>query len=266
VIDDGVGDHAHPVARGLDAPAEVDVLPEEKHAGVEAAHLVPHVPADQHAGAADREHIPVPVVLPLVHLARLDPGDPAAGAVDADPGFEQDVPVRPVHDLGAEHRGGRPLVRGGEQLLQRVWFGLAVVVEQPHPLGPLARRPGRRGQVGGGGPVPQGLVDGGRVAGAAVHAEHGAAAEGLGEHGPAAVPAAGVDADHPLDGPGLVHQGFGGARNPRGSIVSDDDRGDDVLRLRVIRRHGSARCSGVHLPDTRADWSAWFPAGTWGTR
>ena len=110
MVDDRVGDHAHPVARGLDAPAEVNVLPVEQHAGIEAAHLVPHVAADQHPGAADGEHIPVAVVLPLVDLARLDPGDPASGAVDADPGLEQDIPVGPVHDLGAEHRHGRHLV------------------------------------------------------------------------------------------------------------------------------------------------------------
>ena len=252
VVDDRVGDHAYPVARGLDTPAEVDVLPVEQHAGIEAAHLVPYVAADQHTGAADGEHIPVAVVLPLIHLARLDPGDPAAGAVDADPRLEQDVPVGPVHDLGAEHRRGRHLLGAEEQLLQRVRFGLAVVVEQPYPLRPLARRSRRRRQVGGGGPVPQSLVDGGRVAGAAIHAEHGAAAQRLGEHGPAAVPAAGIDANHPLDGPGLVHQCFGDTRNPRGSIVSDDDRGDDVLGLRVIRRHGSAsllKCSPARHPS-----------------
>ena len=249
VVDDRVGDHAHPVARGLDAPAEVDVLPVEQHAGIEAAHLVPHVAADQHPGAAHGEHIPVAVVLPLVDLARLDPGDPAPGAVDADPGLEQDVPVGPVHDLGAEHRHGRHLVGAEEQLLQRVRFRLAVVVEQPHPLRPLGRGSRRRRQMGGGGPVPQRLVDRGRVAGAAVHAEHGGTAQRLGQHGPAAVPAAGVDANHALHGPGLVHQGLGHTRNPRGAIVGDDDRGDDVLVLRVSWRQESARCS------------KWSPAG-----
>src|SRR6185312_11310404 len=85
VVDHRVGDHAHPVARGLDAPAEVDVLPVEPHPRIEAAHLAPHIAADQHPGAADGEHIPVAVVLPLVDLARLDPGDPAPGTVDANP-------------------------------------------------------------------------------------------------------------------------------------------------------------------------------------
>src|SRR5215470_1276887 len=90
---------------------------------------------------------------------------------------------------------------------------------------------------------------GGTVARVAIHAEHGGAAQRPGEHRPAAVPAAGIDADHTLHGPGLVHQGFGGARNPRGPIMGDDDRGDDVLGLQVIRRHGSTCCS------------KWSPAG-----
>ena len=79
MVDDRVGDDADPVARGLDPPAEVDVLPVEPHAGIEAADLVPHVAADQHPGAAHGERVPVAVVLALVDLARLDPGDPAAG-------------------------------------------------------------------------------------------------------------------------------------------------------------------------------------------
>ncbi len=105
------------VACGPDTPAEVDVLPVEQHAGVETADLVPHVAADQHPGAADGKHIAVAVVLPLVDLARLDPGDPAAGAVSADPGFEQDIPVGPVHDLGAEHRRGGHLLGTKQQPL-----------------------------------------------------------------------------------------------------------------------------------------------------
>ncbi len=53
VVGHRVGDDPDPVAGGVHSPAEVDVLPEEDHAGVEAADLIPHVAADQHPGAAD---------------------------------------------------------------------------------------------------------------------------------------------------------------------------------------------------------------------
>src|SRR6185437_5653162 len=101
-------------------PAEVNVVAEQAHAGVEAADQVPDVPPDQHAGAAHGQRVPVAVVLALVDLTRLDPGDPAADRVDGQPGLEDDVPVRPVHDLGPEHRRLGRLGRPAQQLLQRV--------------------------------------------------------------------------------------------------------------------------------------------------
>ena len=54
-------------------------------AGVKAADLVPDIAADQHPRAAHGERVAVPVVLALVDLPRLDPGDPAARGVDGDP-------------------------------------------------------------------------------------------------------------------------------------------------------------------------------------
>ena len=140
VVDDGVGDHPHPVPGRVGPPAEVHVVAQQRHGRVEAADLVPYVPADQHPGAADRHHVAVPVMLALVHLAGLHAGDPAAGPVDGDPGLEQHPAVGPVHDLRAEHRGRARLSRAAQQLLQGVRGGLAVVVQQPDPLGPVARR------------------------------------------------------------------------------------------------------------------------------
>ena len=166
------------------------------------------------------------------------------------PGLEQHPPVGPVHHLGPEDRRRARLGRTAQQLLQGVRGGLAVVVQQPDPLGPLARRqPGRPGDVGVGRPVPQRVRDGRAVAGPAVHAEHHRAAQQLGEHRPAAVPAAGVHGHDPLHRPGLAEQRLGDTRQPRGAVVSDDHRGNDVLALRVSCRHESA-C-----------WSEWSPAG-----
>ena len=250
VVHHGVGDHPHPVPGRVHPPAEVDVVAQQRHGRVEAADLVPDVPPDQHAGAADRHHVAVPVVLALVHLAGLHAGDPPPGRVDGDPGLEQHPAVGPVHHLRPEHRRRARLGRAAQQLLQGVRGGLGVVVQQPDPLGPVARRqPGRAGDVGVGGPVTQRVRDGRAVAGPAVHAEHHRASQQLSQHGPAAVPAAGIHGDDPLHRPGLAQQRFGDTRQPRGAIVGDDHRGDDVLALRVSCRHESV-C-----------WSEWSPAG-----
>ena len=231
-------------------PAEVDVVAQQRHGRVETADLIPDIPADQHPGGAHRHDVTVPVMLALVHLAGFDAGDPAPGPVDGDPGLEQHPAVRPVHHLRPEHRRRARLSRAAQQLLQGVRSGLAVVVQQPDPLGPLTRgQPGRAGDVGVGRPVPERVRDGRAVSGLAVHPEHDRAAQQLGEHGPAAVPAAGIHGDNPLHRPGLAEQRLRDMRQPRGAIVSDDDRGDDVLALRVSCRHESAW------------WSEWAPAG-----
>ena len=143
VVDHGFGDHPHLVAGRLNPPAEVGVLTEQPHARVEPADLLPHVAASQHPGAAHGEDIAVPVVLALIGLARLNAGDPAAGPVDGQARLEQHLAVGPVADLRPEHRGGGRLRRPGQQAFERVRGRLAVVVQQPHPLGPLLPRPAR---------------------------------------------------------------------------------------------------------------------------
>ena len=234
VVDDRVGDDPHPVPGRVHPPAEVHVVPEQRHGLVEATELIPHVPADQQAGAVHRQHVTVAVVLALVHLARLDVGDPAARGVDGHAGLEQHPAVRPVHHLGPEHGRATRLGRAAQQLLQRVGLRLAVVVQQPDPLGALAgRQAGRAGHVGVGRPVPQRLRHRRAVPGPPVHAEHDRAAEQFGEHGAAAIPAPGVHRDYPLYRPGLAEQRLGDARQPRGTIMGDDHRGNDVLAVRV---------------------------------
>ncbi len=249
VEDDGVGDHPYPVPGRVHPPAEVDVVAQQRHDRVEPADLVPDIPADEHPGGAHRHDVTVPVMLALVHLAGFDAGDPAPGPVDGDPRLEQHPAVGPVHHLRSEHRRRARFSRAAQQLLQGVRRGLAVVMQQPDPLGPLTgSQPSRPGDVGVGRPVPERVRDGRAVAGLAVHPEHHRAAQQLGEHGAAAVPAAGVHGDDPLHRPGLAEQRLRDMRQPRGAVVSDDHRGYDVLALRVSCRHESA-C-----------WSEWAPA------
>ena len=245
VVGHGAGDDPDPVARRVHPPAEVDVLAEQRHRGVEAADLVPDIPADQHPGAADGQRVLVTVVLALVHLAGLDAGDPAADRVDGYPGLQDHLPVGPVHDLRAEHGGRLDLGRAAEQLLQRVRGRLAVVVQQPDPLGPLrVRDPGRAGHRHVRRTVLQCAGYRCRVAGAALHAEHDRLAELAGQHGAAPVLAAGVDRDNPLNRAGLAEQGTDDMRQPGGAIVRDDYRCDDMLRVRIVRRQGSVCSSG----------------------
>ena len=250
VVDHGVGDHPDPVAGRMHPPAEVDILTEQRHAGVKAADVIPDIAADQHARAADRERVAVPVVLALVHLARLDPGDAPARGVDGDAGLEHHLPVGPVLDLGAEHRSGPRLGGAPEQLLQRVGRWLAVIVQQPHPFHPLpARHAGRARNV--------------------ARSPHGAAGPGRrpwrsrccapcrtrppGRAGLTAPIRCGPGCrclPPPPAATGLVcsSSAVDDAWQPRGAVVRDDHRRDDVLRVRIVRRQvGSACCSEGHL-------------------
>ncbi len=236
VVHDGVGDHPDPVARRVHPPAEVGIFPEERHAGVEAADRVPDVAADQHARAAHGQAVAISVVLALVHLARLDAGDPAAYGVDGNPGLEDHPPVGPVLDLGTEHRGRPGLSCPAEQLLQGVRRGLGVVVQQPHPLHSLsARQAGRAGNVPVRRAVLQRAGDRRAVARAPVHAEHDRLAEQAREHRAAAIPAAGINGDHALHRPGLLQQRLDDLRQPCGTVMRDDHRRDDVLRVSIVR-------------------------------
>ena len=207
VVDDGIGDQPDPVTRRVYPPAEVDVLAEQPHVGVEAAHRVPDVSADQHARAADREAVAVSVVLALVYFARLDAGDPASGRVDGHPRLEDDLVVSPVPDLGTEHSGRPGFDGSAEQLLQGVVRWLGVVVQQPHPLDvPGCLRSCGARDIYVGRTVLQCACDGGAVARGPVHAKHDRLAEQTREDRTAAVPAAGVDRDYALYRPALLEQ------------------------------------------------------------
>jgi hypothetical protein len=134
VVDDRVRHHSHIVTGRVCPPAEVDVVAEQRQQRVEPAQLVPHVPADEHAGRADREHPAVAVVLALVDLARLDAGQPAPGPVHREPGLAQHPPVVEIPELRAEDGDRLAAVGHPEHLLKRVRLRLAVIVQQPDPL------------------------------------------------------------------------------------------------------------------------------------
>ena len=120
VIHHRVGNHPHLVPGRMHTPAEVNVVTEQGQVDVEAADLIPDVPADQHARRADGQHRPAPVMLPLVDLTRLDPGDTPARPVDGDTRLTQYPPVGGVLQLRAEHRDRPAPASHLQQLLESV--------------------------------------------------------------------------------------------------------------------------------------------------
>jgi hypothetical protein len=134
VEDDGVRDHHGPVAAGGGPPAEVDVVAEDRQVVVEAAELLEDAAPDQHARCVHGEDLTDLVVLTLVVLARLEPGLATTGARDGHPDLEQALQRRPFTQLRAEdvRRGvGRG---GGQEALEGLRCGVAVVVQEPDPL------------------------------------------------------------------------------------------------------------------------------------
>ncbi len=251
---DGIGDHANPEAGCVHAPAEVDVLTEQRHARIEAADLLPDISPDEHPRAGNGEGIPVAVVLTLVDLARLDAGNPAPDGIDRHARLDDHVAVSPVHQLRAKHAGRRRFRGPAQQLLQRIGGRLAVVVQQPEPLDLV--RSAASGTAPAGSPADagrkrnaSGLVRNRaphrcRVTGTAVHPEHRALAELGGKHRAATVTAAGVHRHDPLDRPGLLVQRINQMLQPRGAVVRDDHRGYHVLGMGVSWRQGFRLCPG----------------------
>ena len=239
VVHHRVGDHPDLVAGRVRPPAEVDVVAEQGQVDVEAAELVPDVAADQHARRADRQHGPAAVVLALVDLARLDPGEAAPGPVGGDARLAHHAPVGQVLQLRAEDRHRPPAADALEQLLEGVGRGLAVVVQQPDPLCPRSLVPrslvawgAGRGAAGRG--VLQGADDGGAVTGVRLHPEDRVLAEQLGQRGSAAVLAAGVHPDHALHRLRLLADRAHEPRQQPGGVVCHDHGGDDVTEVRCV--------------------------------
>ena len=190
VEDHGLRHDQRGVASGRGAPAQVEVVAEDRQVVVEAAEGLEDLTAHEHAGAVDGQDAAYVVVLALVVLTALETGLPAAGAGDRDADLEQAPQRGPLAQLGAEQVGLGVCLGGGEQLRQGVGGRGGIVVEEPEPLR-VARL--RQTQAHGLG-----------VAGAGRGGPHGA--EGRLEQVGPLVAAARVDADDTVRGPGLGAQ------------------------------------------------------------
>ena len=151
----GVEDHGLRHRDGLvagrgGAPAEVEVVAEDRQLVVEPAELVEDAAAYQHAGGVDGQDVARLGVLALVVLAALQPGLAPTGPGDRDAELEQPLQRGPLAQHRAEHVGVGVVGRAGQQGQQRLGVRAGVVVQHPDPLGVGAelvevREPGAQG-------------------------------------------------------------------------------------------------------------------------
>jgi hypothetical protein len=267
---DRFGGDEDAVARGLGAPAQVDVVAHQGQPPVEAAELLEDVAADQHAGGGHGQHRPYVVVLALVLFAPVEAGPAAAAVRDGDADFQELPAVVPAAELRADDRhvpAELPLVlHDAQQLGQGVGLGGAVVVQEPQPLLGLAVRqlrhvvrvvaPGAGDRVPAAGALQVrqvvrgqyargagGLLDGLAEAGAPGEVQHPVGAEGVGDQPGGVVRAAGVGRHGALNGAFLTEQPGEGVGQPACTVVGDEHGGDHVPRK--LRRVGRVeRCGG----------------------
>ena len=230
VVHHGGGRDDDPVAGAARAPAEVDVVAEHRERGVEAAELVPHLAAHEHARAADGEDVADVVVLPLVELAPLETGHPVGGPGDGHADLDEDVLVAPAAQLRADDVGRARPVGVPEQPLERGRRRSGVVVQDPGP--PHGVGTAVVGRAGRGG---QGRRDGGAEA-ALPGQGHDAVDEpgvrGASEDVGGGVGGPGVDGDDAVGSTRGARQRGERRGQPAGAVVGDDDRRDAVVPRR----------------------------------
>lgn len=238
---------------GGGAPAQVDVVPHEGQAAVEAAQFLEDVAADQHAGGGHGEAGLDVVVLALVLLTAVQAGPAAAGVGDGDADLQELTAVVPAAQLGTDD-GDVVLAQlafvlhGPQQLGEGVGLGGAVVVQQPQPLDRLpvgelrhvvrvvAPAAGDRVPAAGAPEVGEvvlgedtrgavGLLDRLTETGPSGEVQDAVLAEGLGEEPGGVVRAAGVGRHGALHGALLAEQPGERVGQPAGAVVRDEDRG-----------------------------------------
>ncbi len=129
VMDHRLGREHDAVVGAVGAPAEVDVVPEDRQHRIEAAELVPDVAAHQHAGTSDRQHVLGDVVLALIILAPIEPGVPATAAGHGETDLQQLTVTAPAEDLRPDDARVRSAHCRLQEMAQRIRCGRAVVVQ-----------------------------------------------------------------------------------------------------------------------------------------
>ena len=128
----GRDDH-DPPARGVDPPAEVQVVGKQRKRRVQTAQMVPGLAAHQRPGRPNRQHLADRVVLTLVVLRSVQPGLAMPAVVGRQTDLDQQPRVGPVAHLGTQQRRGGAAPTVLQQPFQGVGVWCAVIVQQPHP-------------------------------------------------------------------------------------------------------------------------------------
>ncbi len=92
-------------AGDLRPPAQIEVLTEKRHRGIEPADGRKQISPYERQRAGHREHVAHGVVLLLVEFAALDRTDRDAAFVRAEPDLEEPGGVLPLDELRTDHRG-----------------------------------------------------------------------------------------------------------------------------------------------------------------
>ena len=129
VPDAARGGDEHPRADETSAPAQVDVVGAGRGLDVEAAELVEEVVAHEHRGVRDEEDVADAVVLLLVDLVRLDPGERHGVMVDRHADLDEHLGVVVVDELRPDDRRVRA-VRLLDHHAHRVGIERDVVVAE----------------------------------------------------------------------------------------------------------------------------------------
>jgi hypothetical protein len=103
------GGHHHRAGTGeVCPPAEIEIVAQERDAGIEPVERLEEVGPDEGARAGDGEHLADGVVLLLVQLAPLAERQQHARTVDAEPDLQERAGIVPGHELGPEDAGVGP--------------------------------------------------------------------------------------------------------------------------------------------------------------
>jgi len=216
----GRRDAQHHLARALRAPAQIQVVAEQRQRGVVPAESVEGGDVDEDAGGRHGQHLGRLEELTVVQLVGSDARLQLPRGVGGQAGLDHHPRVVPVEAERPDHAYRGRHVHGCEQRLQAARLRGAVVVQHPHPYRCRGEqlRSALEAAVHGGAEagVPAGGDDGGQPA----------CAERLGQQVGGGIRRAGVDRDDYGGGCGLPPQRRERIGQPAGPVVAHQDGGD----------------------------------------
>ena len=121
------GGHEHPGTTQRRTPAELPILPVQRHRRIETTEAPEQIGAHQHECARDDIDLALIVVLLLIDLTGFDHRHQIAIAIHQGSEIEQSTRIIPGHEFGAHHTG-IGAVQLGNHGAHRIAFGCHIVV------------------------------------------------------------------------------------------------------------------------------------------